>query len=80
MDIDPTSDLALVIYTGGTTGRPKGAALTHASLVFDVMALHAWMRIPAEPGLPAENLKSGGHHCFLGVLPMYHSFGMTIGM
>lgn len=78
--IDPLSDLALVIYTGGTTGRPKGAALTHASLVFDVMGLHEWIRIPQKPGGLPEKLRPGGVHCFLGVLPMYHSFGMTIVM
>ncbi|MFH1984611.1 MAG: long-chain fatty acid--CoA ligase [Pseudomonadota bacterium] len=80
VSIDPLSDLALVIYTGGTTGRPKGAALTHASLVFDVMGLHEWTRIPHEPGGNPEQLRSGGFHCFLGVLPMYHSFGLTIVM
>ncbi len=80
VSIDPVQDLAVVIYTGGTTGTPKGAALTHANFVFDVMALHAWMRVPQEPGGPAEPLRTDGFHCFLGVLPWYHSFGMTIVM
>ena len=80
VEIDPAEDLAVVIYTGGTTGVPKGAALTHANLVFDVMALDAWMRIPqTDKGVP-ETLRTGGFHCFLGVLPFYHSFGMTILM
>nr|MBL0714538.1 AMP-binding protein [Desulfobacterales bacterium] len=72
--------LAVIIYTGGTTGVPKGAALTHANLLFDVLALDQWMRIVHEPGGKPERLRRGGFHCFLGVLPMYHSFGMTIVM
>ena len=78
--IDPADDLAVLIYTGGTTGVPKGAALTHANMVFDVMALDAWMRIPQVPQGAPEILRKGGFHCFLGVLPFYHSFGMTILM
>ncbi len=45
VDIDPSEDLALIIYTGGTTGVPKGAALTHANFVYDVMALNAWIAV-----------------------------------
>ena len=50
IQIDPTKDLALIIYTGGTTGVPKGASLTHSNFVFDIMAVFEWMRIPHEPG------------------------------
>ncbi len=78
--VEPEQDLAVIIYTGGTTGVPKGAALTHANLVFDVMALDQWMRIPQAPGGASERLRHGGLHCFLGVMPLYHSFGMTIVM
>jgi long-chain acyl-CoA synthetase len=78
--IAPAEDLAVIIYTGGTTGVPKGAALTHANLVFDVMALDQWMRFPQETGGRAEQMRRGGFHCFLGVLPLYHSFGQTINM
>lgn len=80
IDIDPAEDLAVIIYTGGTTGVPKGAALTHANLTFDVTALDQWMCIPQEPGGKPEQLRRGGVHCFLGVLPLYHSFGQTINM
>jgi len=79
-DIDPTRDLALVIYTGGTTGVPKGASLTHANFMHNLMALNEWGRIAHEPGLPKETLRHGGFHSFLGVLPWYHSFGMTVCM
>ena len=80
VNIDPERDLAVIIYTGGTTGVPKGAALTHANLVFDVIALDQWIRISQEPGGNAERLRRGGFHGFLGVLPFYHSFGQTINM
>ncbi|MGD9973382.1 MAG: long-chain fatty acid--CoA ligase [Desulfatirhabdiaceae bacterium] len=78
VDIDPKNDLALIIYTGGTTGVPKGAALTHANFVFDALATFEWLRIPHEKGAPPEKLRHGGFHCYLGVLPWYHSFGMTL--
>ncbi len=78
VNIDPLQDLALIIYTGGTTGVPKGAALTHSNFVFDVMALDEWVRVPHEPGAEPEKIRPGGFHCYLGVLPWYHSFGMTV--
>jgi long-chain acyl-CoA synthetase len=78
VDIDPKNDLALIIYTGGTTGVPKGAALTHSNFVFDIMATFEWMRIPHEKGQLPEKLRHGGFHCYLGVLPWYHSFGLTL--
>ncbi len=80
MTIDPAEDLALIIYTGGTTGVPKGAALTHSNFVYDVKALNVWARFAHEEGGPSENLRTGGFHCYLGVLPFYHSFGMTVAM
>jgi len=78
VEINPAEDLALIIYTGGTTGVPKGAALTHSNFVYDVKALEEWVRVPIEEGGPVEKLKPGGAHCYLGVLPWYHSFGMTL--
>jgi len=78
--IDPMEDLALIIYTGGTTGRPKGAALTHSNFVYDLKGLDAWARLVHEEGGPPEGIRRGGYHCYLGVLPWYHSFGMTCAM
>jgi long-chain acyl-CoA synthetase len=57
VEINPTEDLALIIYTGGTTGLPKGAALTHSNFVFDAMAVYEWVRIPHEPEGPPETLR-----------------------
>jgi long-chain acyl-CoA synthetase len=80
VDIDASKDLALIIYTGGTTGVPKGAALPHKCFVSNVMALDEWGRAVHEPGGKTEKFRPGGFHCFLGVLPWYHSFGMTVCM
>jgi long-chain acyl-CoA synthetase len=80
ISIDPREDLALIIYTGGTTGRPKGAALTHSNFVYELMAGEEYIRLPQTPGGPPEKLRKGGIHTYLGVLPWYHSFGMTCAL
>ena len=78
VEVDPWQDPAVLIYTGGTTGLPKGAVLTHANLVSDVLMVQEWIRISHGPGEPIRTPVEGGFHCYLGVLPWYHSFGMTL--
>jgi len=78
VDIDPTEDLALIIYTGGTTGLPKGAALVHSNFVSNVIMMDEWGRLAHEKNGPPEKLRKGGFHTSLGVLPWYHSFGLTV--
>jgi long-chain acyl-CoA synthetase len=80
IDIDPLEDLALIIYTGGTTGVPKGAALTHTNFTYNLAALDEWGRLIHDQGDQREKLRKGGYHTYLGVLPWYHSFGMTVAM
>ncbi|WP_369902379.1 long-chain-fatty-acid--CoA ligase [Bacillus manliponensis] len=66
---DPEEDLALLQYTGGTTGFPKGVMLTHKNLVANtVMGIH-WM----------YNCKEG-EEVILGILPFFHVYGMTAVM
>ncbi|MEV7799878.1 long-chain-fatty-acid--CoA ligase [Microbacterium foliorum] len=60
-------DTALLQYTSGTTGDPKGAILTHANLRANAMQGRAWV-----PGLVA------GKETFYGVLPLFHAYGMTL--
>jgi long-chain acyl-CoA synthetase len=76
--VDPHQDAAVLIYTGGTTGLPKGAVLTHANMVSDVLMVQEWTRVSHGPGEPLRPPVEGGFHCYLGVLPWYHSFGMTL--
>ena len=61
--IDPLNDLALIIYTGGTTGVPKGAALTHANFVYNLKALDVWARLDYGDGGSLEGIRRGGYHC-----------------
>ncbi len=67
-DIDPAQDLAAILYTSGTTGRPKGAMLTHRNLVANSRSVAAAMQFRP------------GEEVLLVVLPMFHSFAATVGM
>ena len=62
-------DVAVLQYTGGTTGLPKAAMLTHRNLSCNVQQLRAWF-----PDMRP------GREVMLAVLPYFHSFGMTVGM
>lgn len=65
-DILPEQDVAVLQYTGGTTGTPKGAMLTHANLSINVQQVEAW----------ATDLDRGDER-IIGILPFFHVFGMT---
>ncbi len=67
--ITPEEDLAVLQYTGGTTGTPKGAMLTHAAVSCNVQQLAAW----------APELKPGEER-MMGILPFFHVFAMTVVM
>jgi long-chain acyl-CoA synthetase len=67
--IDPDEDVAVLQYTGGTTGTPKGAMLTHSNLSINVDQLLRWA-----PGLVK------GEESMMGILPFFHVFGMTVVM
>ena len=68
VDIGP-DDVALLQYTGGTTGIPKAAVASHFNLVADTLQLKAWLGI-------------GDDHSarFLGVIPFFHVYGMVACM
>ena len=61
-------DVALLIHTGGTTGVPKAAALTHTNLMANVEESIAWVPVLHE-----------GAEVFYCILPLFHAFGFTIG-
>ncbi|HET8879024.1 MAG TPA: AMP-binding protein, partial [Arthrobacter sp.] len=62
-------DLAVLQYTSGTTGTPKGAMLTHANLQANAAQGRAWV-----PGL------KDGSETVYAVLPMFHAYGLTLCM
>lgn len=66
--INPSEDLALLLYTGGTTGAPKGAMLTHRNIVANTIQFAEWYAFES------------GHETCVSVLPMFHSGGMSGAM
>lgn len=64
------ADIALLQYTGGTTGISKGAILTHRNLIANVLQIEAWLK-------PIEQRKTITSWHFLCALPMYHIFALT---
>ena len=77
VDSNPGEDTAVMLYTGGTTGVPKGAELLHTNFTSNLEACEEYFRLVHEEGCKAEKFRHGGYHTFLGVLPWYHSFGIT---
>ena len=64
-------DVAVLQYTGGTTGVSKGAMLTHRNLIANTLQACAWFQ-PALARQPA-----GEQHAIVAALPLYHIFGFT---
>lgn len=58
------SEIAVVLYTSGTSGKPKGVMLSHRNLLSNAQQMHAHI------GVRTDDV-------FMGVLPQFHSFGLT---
>ena len=69
VDINAKEDVAALVYTGGTTGVPKGAMLTHANLFAATVMCELW-------GGPYVKRGEGA---FLLVIPYFHIYGMVVG-
>lgn len=65
--VKDTEDLALIIYTSGTAGRPKGAMLSHGNLMHNVQSCVETMRVSEADKIAL-------------LLPMFHSFMVTVGI
>ncbi|MGW8483902.1 long-chain-fatty-acid--CoA ligase [Microbacterium sp. NPDC055903] len=63
-----TDDLAIIQYTSGTTGTPKGAALTHRNLLANAAQSRAWV----------PSIHRGEGCVVYAVLPMFHAYGLTL--
>ncbi len=70
VSIDPEQDVAVLQYTGGTTGTPKGAMLTHYNIFANVVQTEGWVTRPTRRG----------EHTFLLVIPFFHIYGFTVGL
>ena len=67
VEIDPWTDPAVYLMTGGTTGLPKVAMLSHANLLSNLFMIKPWVNL--EPGMVT-----------IGSIPFFHSFGLTCVM
>ncbi len=62
------ADIAFLQYTGGTTGVPKGAMLTHRNMIANLRQMHAWLA----PAIRPEG------ETFVAALPLYHVFALQV--
>lgn len=70
VEIDPKEDLAVLQYTGGTTGRSKGVMLTHQNLLANILQSKEFFKGSIEVGIERS----------LSVIPFFHVYGMNISM
>ena len=64
---DPATTVAVLQYTGGTTGTPKAAMLTHRNLVANTLQTDAW-----------NTTREPGREVFLAAIPFFHIYGLTV--
>ena len=66
---DPATTVAVLQYTGGTTGRPKAAMLSHRNLVANVDQSNAW-----------NTTRHPGEEVILATIPFFHIYGLTVAL
>ncbi|MFX0041946.1 MAG: AMP-binding protein [Candidatus Hodarchaeota archaeon] len=68
--LDPKNDIAFLQYTGGTTGPPKGAILTHENLIYNIKQIYHWLEPGANPG----------KEIYVSGFPFFHLAGMAFNL
>ncbi len=66
---DPATSVAVLQYTGGTTGKPKGAMLTHRNLVANVIQSNTW-----------NTTRRSGTDVIMAAIPFFHIYGLTVAV
>jgi long-chain acyl-CoA synthetase len=66
------TDTAFIQYTGATTGKPKGAILTHRNIIANILQVHTWIEPQVNGGFEKKIL--------IGALPLYHIFSLTANL
>jgi long-chain acyl-CoA synthetase len=74
--IDPGEDVAAILYTSGTTGKPKGVMLTHFNLVANALQSYHWLRGWGYSAKP----QVAGWPIVVCAVPFFHSYGMTVAL
>ena len=77
INVDPM-DTAVLIFTGGTTGSPKGAELTHYNLTSNVLQINEWVYLEEEDVQGRDGGVQYEEEVFVGAVPWYHSYGLTL--
>lgn len=69
VEVEPASDVAVVVFTRGSTGSPKAVGLTHTNLVANAFQARLWI----------PDMQAGGENVLAGV-PLAHAYGLTMGL
>lgn len=73
-EIDPRADVAVIMFTSGTTGEPKGVQLTHYSQIANALQSYHWLRGWGYSAKP----QAAGWPIILCAMPFFHSYGLVV--